>query len=435
MADYLTRRDGVWQFVRKVPLAYRTLDPRVLVRQSTKVTYASDRNGRKAGRVAKGMNDDLEAYWRALASGAVVGAQERYDEARRRARAAGFEYLDSTELLQSTTDMILRRVEALALSREVKVPGTRAALLGTAPKPRIMLSELFNRFEALNRTAIDDMSDNQKRIWRNGKMRALKNLIEVTGDKALDEMTNDDTLNYNEYWQGRVLEEGLVVKTANRDIAHLSRMFNVINKKHRLGLPALFAGKRLEGSINASRPPFETRAIQDMIDSGVLMELNDEARRAFFIIADTGLRLSEAVNLNATTINLKADIPYISVRPDGRRMKTEQSERDIPLVGVSLAALRLQPAGFPRYVDKGGSLSAVVNKFLTAKGLRPTKKHSVYSLRHSFKDRLIAVKAPDSMIDSLMGHAGTGQKYGVGPQLDLKLEWLQQIALTSTGAI
>jgi integrase len=90
--------------------------------------------------------------------------------------------------------------------------------------------------------------------------------------------------------------------------------------------------------------------------------------------------------------------------------------------------MKLRPQGFPRYRDKSSSLSATVNKFLSVNGLRPTKDHSVYSLRHSFKDRLVAAEAPDSLIDSLMGHKTYKPKYGKGPSLELKLKYLQQIA-------
>jgi integrase len=90
--------------------------------------------------------------------------------------------------------------------------------------------------------------------------------------------------------------------------------------------------------------------------------------------------------------------------------------------------MKLRPEGFPRYRDKSSSLSAAVNKYLLENGLRPTKDHTVYSLRHSFKDRLIAAQAPDSLIDSLMGHRTGKPKYGRGPSLELKLKFLEQIA-------
>lgn len=85
-------------------------------------------------------------------------------------------------------------------------------------------------------------------------------------------------------------------------------------------------------------------------------------------------------------------------------------------MGAALAALRKRPAGFPHYRDKSSMLSAALNKFLRENDLRPTKNHAVYSLRHSFKDRLIAAEAPDSMIDNLMGHKTNKPKYGKVPR-------------------
>ncbi|WP_271619240.1 hypothetical protein [Bradyrhizobium sp. CCBAU 51745] len=90
--------------------------------------------------------------------------------------------------------------------------------------------------------------------------------------------------------------------------------------------------------------------------------------------------------------------------------------------------MKKRPQGFPPYRDKASTLSATLNKYLFENGLRPTKDHTVYSLRHSFKDRLIAVEAPDSLIDSLMGHKTYKPKYGKGPSLELKLKYLQRIA-------
>ena len=46
--------------------------------------------------------------------------------------------------------------------------------------------------------------------------------------------------------------------------------------------------------------------------------------------------------------------------------------------------MRLRPDGFSRYRDKSSNLSATLNKYLLENGLRPTKNHTVYSLRHSF---------------------------------------------------
>src|SRR5262249_9864703 len=127
-------------------------------------------------------------------------------------------------------------------------------------------------------------------------------------------------------------------------------------------------------------------------------------------------------------------IPHIKIAAEGRLLKTEHSERDIPLVGRALEAMRRHREGFPRYFDKGSSLSATLMKHFDKRGLLPTAKHKVYPCRHSFKHRLKAVEAPEELIDEMMGHRTDKPKYGDGYGLALKLKYLQAIAFTSQAA-
>lgn len=429
MPEYLTKRNGFWQFVRRVPLEYAHLDDRGVIKHSTRIEVRADRRGTRAGKVADNMNRELEAYWRGLVEGKALEAAERYTEARRRARTLGFEYTEAADLANKGTLDVLQRLEALVERKLVDDTAATAALLGGEKRPTVRLSEVFPRFESQVKAEIKDMSPNQLKRWQNGYLLANRELIDVVGDKALSELTHDNILDYIDWLRGRVEEDEIVAKTANKYIGHNSKMIRAINQRMRLGLPDLFSGLRLQGVKQEQRPPFDTDFVQKrLLADGALMELNVEARRVVMLIADSGLRVSEAVNLNETTIFLECDIPYVKVLPDGRRVKTQDSIREIPLVGTALAAMKLQPKGFPRYVDKGASLSGYVNGFLMEKGLRPTPKHTLYSLRHSFKDRLIATEAQDSMIESLMGHADDHPKYGHGPSLELKQKWLHRIA-------
>lgn len=429
MTDHLTKRAGYWQFVRRVPLEYTHLDTRGVVKHSTKMPVVKDRRGVKAGRIAEAMNRELEAYWRGLEEGRAEEASIRYAEARRRARAFGYDYVETADLATRPTAEILERLERLVSSGLVEDAGARAALLGTEKRPSIKLSEVFSRFQTQTRNEVKDMSPNQLKRWKNGYLLAVTDLISVVGDKSLENLSHADVLDYIEWLEDRITEEEIVAKTANKYIGHNSKMLKEINRKMRLGLPDFFAGMRLQGVKHVVRPPFPTEFVQDRIlAEGALMELNDEARRVVMTIADTGLRVSEVVNLNEGSIHLSGDIPYIEVKADGRRVKTQDSVRSIPLVGTALVAMRLQPKGFPRYVDKGASFSGYVNAFMSDKGLRPTPKHTVYSLRHTFKDRLVAMEAQDSLIEALMGHSDDHPKYGKGPSLELKLKWMKRIA-------
>lgn len=67
MPDVLTRRNGTWHFVWRVPAEFASFDARGIIRHSTKVRIGDDRNGRRASRIAEKFNADLEAYWRAAA--------------------------------------------------------------------------------------------------------------------------------------------------------------------------------------------------------------------------------------------------------------------------------------------------------------------------------------------------------------------------------
>src|SRR5262249_15735958 len=155
-------------------------------------------------------------------------------------------------------------------------------------------------------------------------------------------------------------------------IGQLSRMLKDIRIRRRYKYPDIFKDLRLRGETEKSRIPFESDFIQSHFLGGALQGLNDDARYVIYVMIETGLRPSEIVNLREHTIHLDAPIPFVEVRPDGRKLKTEDSRREIPLVGIALEAMRRRPQGFPRYRDKSSYMSGTQNKYLTENGLRPT---------------------------------------------------------------
>ena len=117
------------------------------------------------------------------------------------------------------------------------------------------------------------------------------------------------------------------------------------------------------------------------------------------LISDTGMRLAEAAGLALNDIVLDSEIPYINLKPnESRRLKTKQSSRKIPLIGLSLWAAQQVKSefsgtyAFPRYT-KGGrcnanSASAALNKWVKQITTQPV---SLHSFRHALTDRLRAV--------------------------------------------
>jgi integrase len=144
---------------------------------------------------------------------------------------------------------------------------------------------------------------------------------------------------------------------------------------------------------------------------------------------ETGLRPSELVNLNRSMIILDADIPHLRLQNGTRKLKNDNSQRDLPLVGVALAAMRLQPDGFPGYNnDRSDLLGDHINAYLTKANLRETADHSLYSVRHAYKDRLREADIETELKDMLMGHSPKTERYGHGFTLARKREALEKIA-------
>jgi integrase len=429
--DYLTQRNGVWHYYRRVPSEYTTLDHRHHVRLSTKIKVANDRTGIKAGRVANKLNATQEAYWRSLADGKAADAKQAHTDAVKLARSFGLDYLTPVDAAQRPINEVLARIETLLTDGRIDNPAIRKAVLGGIDKPKIMLSDLFSEYEATQKTALSKMSTDQVRKWTSAKKRAVEILIERRGDKALQELTREDALAYADWWEERVVNDGISASSANKNISHVTAMIKAVEKRLQLRLDNVFTGTRIEGGRDGKRSAFTVDDIRDRILApGALDGLNDEARDVIFIVMETGARPSEIVNLTKNRIVLDTSIPHIRIEAEGRSLKTDHSARNIPLCGFALEAIKRHPNGFPRYADKGSNLSATLMKYFKARKLLPTRKHSIYSLRHSFKDRLKAVEAPEELIDELMGHSTGKPRYGDGYGLQLKRKYVQMIAFT-----
>lgn len=135
--------------------------------------------------------------------------------------------------------------------------------------------------------------------------------------------------------------DGLTPNSANKDLIRLGDVLKMVNKMKRLGLVLPLSDLALKESEAKTRPPFSPAWIKDHpLKPGALDGLNDDARGILLTMVNTGARPSELAALSTETIRLDADVPHISIEPDGRQLKTAHSRRVIPLVGVSLEAMK-----------------------------------------------------------------------------------------------
>ena len=170
------------------------------------------------------------------------------------------------------------------------------------------------------------------------------------------------------------------------------------------------------------------------LQTDILGKLSADQKKILIVCVETGARLSEIANLIPDAIRLNDDVPHIVIEPvttgkSKRAVKNKQSIRTVPLVGAALHVMRQHPNGFPKYRDKGDTISANVGSYLKRRNFLLKGQTGVHSLRHSIKDRLREANIDEALIKAIHGHAEDGIVYGTGFTLERKREALEAVAL------
>ena len=272
--------------------------------------------------------------------------------------------------------------------------------------------------------------------WEKTKRTSINYFIDVIGDLPIAAISRDDALSYRNWWMERMIprEEGekpAKPNTANRHIGNMRTLheayFSHKGDEERLNP---FRKMFFKGESRVDVPPFEDDWVRSKILApGIFDDLRWELRCIIYVLIETGCRTSEICNLLPEDIKLKANVPFIRIRPrQNREIKTETSIRDIPLVGVALEAMRAAPEGFEHYRDRGELVSANLMKAFRQRGLFPTTDHVIYSFRHAFEKRMLEAGLDYGLRCTLMGHKTDRPAYGDGGSMAYRRDELMKIA-------
>ncbi|MBZ9758968.1 integrase [Mesorhizobium sp. ESP6-5] len=440
---FLRVRGSHFHYYRRVPKELRDLDER-----GEFVRRALDTIDRSKARTARDLHEAADnALWSSLMGGDnPQAARIRYQRAIKRAEALGFVYRPLADILiAEPLDTILQRVEA-TIGKPHSSPLIDAVSGAVAPPDDKISEALQLHFTEIARDEIRTKSPDQRKRWKAKRRMSVDVFIALLGDKRMSEITRDDARAVHKYWLDRIApEKGRAdrsASTGNRNMGNLRTLY--ADYYRHIGLPEQknpFADLSFSDKSKRSRPPFPTDWIRDKIFApGALATLNDEARGIVLAFAETGARPSELANLHSGVIHLDHEVPHISIEPrddpdDPREIKTASSIRKVPLIGVALEVFKKHPKGFPRYKDREASLSALLNKHFETHELFPTNNHTVYSLRHSFEDRMKNARLDEELRRMLMGHTIDRPKYGEGGDMKMWQEELMKIALPFDPAI
>ena len=384
LPKYTSSKDGIIYYVRRVPKPVRNQYRLPIIRISLRTRHSEIARKRAAK-----INAELERDWELLMYSSVGGL-----------------------------------VDSFRKERPVNSQ-LSAHQLSTCESPTIT--------EAMEFYFSGQGSDRSEEFFR-AVRRAVSYLVESVGDRLITDYSRKDANQFRDF----LLEVRQVTpSSARRIISSVRAVITFTSREQDLPPNTAFS------SVHFAEPK-KGRKEREPIPTDVLTKLQkecfdigDQPRLLLGLLSDSGMRLSEALGLSVDDIKLDDPTPHIVVREHPwRRLKTDGSERVIPLVGSSKRAAEIlvreatDQVLFNKYCNrievKSNSASAALNKWLKP---RVPTNCVVHSFRHSFRDRLRAVSCPTDVVDELGGWAiGTvGQKYGQGYQLEVKADWMLQM--------
>ena len=400
MPRYIQKLGARFYYVRRLPKDIAEIEGR----SDIKISLRTDSRAEAEAQISN-INERIELRWQAIRDGRGDDAEKHWKSALDLARSFGFAYREKDQLLGGDLGDIVARLEALETVAVKPDRRNASALLGTARKPALTLEGALDRYWGLTRERTADKSPNQIRKWKNPRIKAVRNFVQLMGNMELTAIDRDAALNFRDWWADRVLNDGLQAESANKDLGHLSHIVTTVSQALRIKDDAPFKGIRLSASKLSRTAPFSSGFVRERILSARGFKgLNPDHELIVYVLMETGARPGEIINLGADNIVLSDPYPHIRIRPSkSRGLKTGNAKRDIPLVGMALWATRKAPEGWPELHDREDSVGANINKFMRNHCLKETGDHTLYSFRAAFQDRMLSVRHPDPSLGQMRG--------------------------------
>ena len=439
MSENLILRGKTYYLKRRVPSRYADVEPRSVIWESLKTDSKSIAQ-QKLERVWSGYLDG----WEAKLAGRDGDAETRFRAARNLAATRGYAFLSAEAVSTLPLAELLTRVEATQTRSGAPNSETAEAFLGGVEEPGLMLSGLVEHVEEISKLENRFKSSQQMRLWRNDRKRSVANLIAALGgDRPVAQIGPAEARVHRKWWKARLAAEKLKTESANKDMTYMSGMLRrYYEDLEHPDPPRPYAGVTI-GDRHAQ--PARKKEVpvnwitERWLKPGALDGLNDEARDILLISVETGCRQSEILDLPAHAFRLNVAIPHLLIANEGgdeneedrREIKNVHSQREVPLVGLALAAARRHPEGFPRYRHTR-NYSATVNKFMRENGLLP-EGVTIGGLRHTWESRLKAAGVPMDDRGEIMGHSVKEVRgrevYGDDLELQMRRNVVAKIAL------
>lgn len=223
---------------------------------------------------------------------------------------------------------------------------------------------------------------------------ALKSFLVFYREKALDEITNEDVIVYNNDY---ILKNNLSASYQNQIINSIKLFFKIVHDS-KMVIEELHRPKNAKSLPNV----LSKEEAFKLID--VTANLKHKALLA--LIYSAGLRISEAINMKITDIDSQRMLIHVKNAKGKKDRYTLLSIKVLALLKEYYTIYKPKTFLFEgQFGEQYNSRSAQAVLHQSAKKAGITKKISLHTLRHSFATHLLESGTDLRYIQDLLGHS------------------------------
>lgn len=443
-----TKSSKNWYYIRRIPKEFQHLYPDSkdhTIRFSTRTA-----NEKEATKVAVDYNKELEKFWLKNSSETLknhndlqkaISLLERYGlpatkAAERDSEAFSFFTDDIESGISSEAQNRLHQAYMeknydleMALFEQFVPAEQRIALDIANGRFKWTASLIFEEYFRLQ-----GWENDRKRL--NDHRPALTELISLLGDRSPADYSRLEVHQLTQH----LLEKGLSTGTVKKRLGSIRSAFKKVVKIHDLrdqkdhpftefDIPGFGLDKNEKEDFTQAQLE-KIRNRKDIYD--------DDVSGLIAVMVETGLRVSEACGIRANDIRgLNGETPYLVLHRDiTQPRKTKNSQRFIPLVGISLETIKLRLKNndwlFPKYISESGdklikndAASAAINKRL--KTWLGNNTPTAHSFRHTLATRLRDSQCPEAIMEEMGGwRSKVSANYGSPTDIRIKQKYLHK---------
>lgn len=404
--DNIIERNGWFSFLYTVPLEY--VDKNGGKRQIRKSLRTRDREKAKRLAIMKRAEcmmqyetDDVEEVKEVL-----------IDVAKATAKRFGFIY-ENPKILHDASPQDFVALSSLYVEAREKTPRPNRAEVATfsaaVEVPSLPMSKAFAMFKKIAPDTVADMNHvDAAQRWRKYE-RSFEDFVKHMGDLDALKITPADVSAYRNSLYTRITEGEFKSEYANKHMGNIRLVLDAVLDVHHRGTENSFAKfKRIKMKDAGKKEAMNEDDVRAVREKLATSNMSDEAKAMIVVTQNTDAGIKELCGLAPDDIVLDGDYSHIKLRPNAYRkyLKTDERERELPLVGEALEAMKKFPNGFERYRYAGGPLSANNAFYKFFRTVTPGKSFGSY--RHRIAELMRNSECKDQHQNAVMGHATPG---------------------------